>query len=113
MHKDVIHSVPSLSLLHQRQAQIPPESPPLFLLGSSPKCAIQGLYTPGKFITIQAHPEFTEPIVQELLETRHTQGVFGDDIFKEAMGRVGKRHDGFLVGGVFVRFLIDGLGFKG
>ena len=44
----------------------------------------------------------------ELLERRRAQGVFGEEVFGEAVGRVGRAHDGVLVGGGFLRFLFGG-----
>lgn len=84
---------------------LPPSSPPVHLLGSSPACAIQGMYRPRAFITVQGHPEFTPDVVTELLETRMEQGVFGAGIFEEGMGRVGGANDGVVVAGVWLRFL--------
>lgn len=59
-------------------------------LGSSGPCKVQGMYIPKKVITVQGHPEFTEEIVAELLEKRREQKIFGDEIYREAMARVGK-----------------------
>lgn len=84
---------------------LPPSSPPVHLLGSSPACAIQGMYRPRAFITVQGHPEFTPDVVTELLETRMEQGVFGAGIFEEGMGRVGGANDGVVVAGAWLRFL--------
>lgn len=56
-------------------------------------------------LTVQGHPEFTEEIVRELLEARRAQGIFGEEVFREAMGRVGDGTDGVGVGGGFLRFL--------
>lgn len=57
---------------------------------------------------MQGHPEFNEDITGELLERRRAQGVFGEEVFGEAVGRVGRAHDGVLVGGGFLRFLFGG-----
>lgn len=85
-------------------------------LGSSGPCKVQGMYIPKKVITVQGHPEFTEEIVAELLEKRREQKIFGDEIYREAMARVGKPHDGVLVAQTFLRFLIeevyDGTGYS-
>ncbi|KAI9879121.1 MAG: hypothetical protein M1830_009508 [Pleopsidium flavum] len=76
-------------------------------LGSSPRCKVQGMYIPGKVLTVQGHPEFSEEIVKELLETRHEQGIFDDKVYEEAMSRVGKQQDGVVVAKAFLRFLLD------
>ncbi|KAL9597310.1 MAG: hypothetical protein Q9219_005234 [cf. Caloplaca sp. 3 TL-2023] len=76
-------------------------------LGSTSRCKVQGMFVPGRVLTVQGHPEFTEEILVEILEVRHEQGVFGDEIYKDAMARVGKKHDGIMVGKKFIEFLLD------
>ena len=77
-------------------------------LGSSPRCEIQGMYTKGNIITVQGHPEFDAFVMKELLRTRHEQGIFSDEQYAEAMGRVDNRHDGVLISKAFVKFLLEG-----
>lgn len=76
-------------------------------LGSTSRCQVQGMFVPGRLVTVQGHPEFTEEILTEILRLRHEQGVFGDEIYQEAMARVGKKQDGLLVGQRFIEFLLD------
>ena len=92
MHKDIVYAYP--------------ES--VEALGSSPKCDVQGMYSKGRLITVQGHPEFNQEIVTELLETRHEQKIFKDDkIFEDAMSRVGNKQDGPMIAGAFIKFLLD------
>ncbi|KAL8765628.1 MAG: hypothetical protein Q9209_007360 [Squamulea sp. 1 TL-2023] len=91
MHKDIVFNHP----------------PGVQLLGSTSRCKVQGMFVPGRVFTVQGHPEFTEEILVEILEVRHEQGVFGDEIYEEAMKRVGRKHDGLMVGKRFVEFLMD------
>ena len=77
-------------------------------LGSSGACKVQGMYIPNRVFTVQGHPEFTDEIVKELLENRHRLGIFGDEIYEEAIRRVGKPQDGVVVAQAFLKFLIDG-----
>ncbi|KAL8831096.1 MAG: hypothetical protein Q9170_005446 [Blastenia crenularia] len=56
---------------------------------------------------VLGHPEFTEEILVEILEVRHEQGVFGDEMYGDAMARVGRKHDGVMVGKRFIEFLLD------
>ncbi|KAL8676528.1 MAG: hypothetical protein Q9186_006959 [Xanthomendoza sp. 1 TL-2023] len=90
MHKDIVFHHP---------AGVQP-------LGSTDRCLVQGMFVPGRVITVQGHPEFTEEILVEILEVRHEQGVFGDEIYEEAMARVGKKHDGLMVGKRFIEFFV-------
>ncbi|KAL9125137.1 MAG: hypothetical protein Q9217_005613 [Psora testacea] len=89
MHKDIVYHYPS----------------GLEELGSSDRCQVQGMYIPKRLITVQGHPEFTEEIVRELLVARHEQGIFDDDVFDDAIGRVADEQDGVLVAAAFLRFL--------
>ncbi|KAI4214953.1 MAG: hypothetical protein LQ351_002668 [Letrouitia transgressa] len=91
MHKDTVYEYP---------AGVEP-------LGSSESCLVQGMFVRNRIITVQGHPEFTEEILREILETRHSQGIFDDEIYEGAMGRVGRKHDGLLVAKRFIEFLID------
>ena len=89
MHRDLVFNYP----------------PNVEALGSSPSCQVQGMYIPDSVITVQGHPEFNGEIVAELLGNRHRLGIFGDDIYEEAIRRVKEKQDGVLVGQAFLRFL--------
>lgn len=91
MHKDIVYEYP------QEVEQ----------LAYTDKCATQGMYIKGRLITVQGHPEFTEEIVRELLEARHASGIFDDETFKDAMGRVNKDHDGVKVAQAFLKFIME------
>ncbi|KAH9908458.1 class I glutamine amidotransferase-like protein [Xylariomycetidae sp. FL2044] len=71
-------------------------------------CANQAMYIPGRMISVQGHPEFTEDMVREILEMRKYGGILGDDIFADGMRRVGDRHDGVAVARAFLRFMREG-----
>ena len=93
MHKDIVYEYP----------------PGAESLGFTPKCEIHGMLVPRRVITIQGHPEFDKDIMTELLETRHTQGIFDDPTYEDGMARVAREQDGVMVYGVFLRFLQDKL----
>lgn len=76
-------------------------------LAWSDKCKVQGMYIPKRVITVQGHPEFTEPIVRELLETRRQQNIFDEYTYRDAIARVVRPHDGVLVAEAFLRFLVE------
>ena len=76
-------------------------------LGSSDRCGIQGLYRKGSVFTVQAHPEFTQDTMQDLLDSRHQMGIFSDDQFREASSRSGKEHDGLRVSRAIWTFLLE------
>lgn len=91
MHKDIVYGFPSS----------------VEEIGYSPVCDNQGMYIKDKLITVQGHPEFTKEIVEEILNTRHPQGVFTDMVFEDAMKRLADHDDGIIVGQTFLRFLLD------
>ncbi|TEY79608.1 hypothetical protein BOTCAL_0043g00120 [Botryotinia calthae] len=76
-------------------------------LAYTEKCATQGMYIKGRLITVQGHPEFTEEIVREILETRHASGVFDNETYEDAVGRVNKDHDGVKVAQAFLKFIME------
>lgn len=55
---------------------------------------------------MQAHPEFTADVMQDLLESRHKSGLFSDDLFSDASARSGKEHDGLRVARAIWTFLL-------
>ncbi|KAH8658037.1 Aldehyde/histidinol dehydrogenase [Xylariales sp. PMI_506] len=77
-------------------------------LGSSPSCPIQGLYQPGRILSFQGHPEFDSEIMGAILKTRHEQGIFNDDMYKDGSSRAQNLHDGVLLRKNFLS-LIDKL----
>ncbi|RPA86731.1 putative class I glutamine amidotransferase [Ascobolus immersus RN42] len=101
-------------LMHQMHRDMVPELPPpldgqeVQLLASTNRCKIQGMYVPGRFITVQGHPEFTAEIVSEMVEGRHELGVFDDAMYKDFMSRMG-RDDGMAIALIFLKFLLGDL----
>lgn len=92
MHKDIVFAFPQN----------------VERLGSSPRCENQGMYVPRKLISVQGHPEFSETIMRELLQTRVAQGIFTPEIFDDGIARVANEHDGVLISAAFIKFLLDG-----
>lgn len=92
MHRDIVYSYP----------------PGVEALGSSPVCSVQGMYAPGRVITVQGHPEFTADIMREIIETRHATGIFDEEAYKEHVKKIELPHDGVVVSQSFIRFLLDG-----
>lgn len=76
-------------------------------LATSPKCEVQGLYLPRQVLSVQGHPEYNEGIMSCLLEARHNNGIFGDELYKDGLSRVGECHDGRLIAKAIARFIVD------
>lgn len=93
MHRDIL-------LTH------PPGSIPLL---ATPVCAVQDIYLPGRVLAVQAHPEFSPEVMEEILMVRHQLGVFDAEMFAEAMGRrMGRTEEG-RVAGAMLRLLLGAL----
>lgn len=73
-------------------------------LGSTPKCAIQGLYQPNRLFTLQGHPEFDAFITSHIVQSRLEQGIFVKEIYEDAQTRARLGHDGLCVGSAVLEF---------
>ncbi|EKV10249.1 Glutamine amidotransferase type 1 [Penicillium digitatum] len=91
MHQDIVFNYP----------------PNVISLGSSPRCAVQGMYAPRHFITLQGHPEFTGDIVTEIIQSRADVGTFKGDQAQDALSRAYNEHDGVVIGVAFLKFLLE------
>ncbi|KAJ5120532.1 uncharacterized protein N7515_009920 [Penicillium bovifimosum] len=91
MHQDIVY-------------EYPPNVTPL---GSSPRCAVQGMYSPRRFITVQGHPEFTGDIITEIIQIRAKQGIFTELQAQDALARANNEHDGVNIAVVFLKFLLE------
>lgn len=76
-------------------------------LGSTPACAVQGMYQPGKFVTLQGHPEFDERIMHEIIESKFANSDIDETTFHEATKRASTNNEGPIVGRIFERFLLS------
>ena len=65
------------------------------------------MYIPKRALTLRGHPEFTADIMAELLAARHGQKIFSDEVYGEAMARVGRPQDGVLIAQAFLRFMME------
>ena len=67
------------------------------------------MYSPGHFVTVQGHPEFTGDIVTEIVGLRTEAGIFSKEQSTDALGRAKNQHDGVAIGAVFLKFLLQGV----
>lgn len=93
----------NIQQMHRDQAYGVPDG--ATLLASTEICPNQGFVMPGKVITVQGHPEFTDEIMGELLESRHAIGLFPDGLYESGMERRANEHDGEALARVFLKFL--------
>ncbi|RDA89352.1 hypothetical protein CP532_6127 [Ophiocordyceps camponoti-leonardi (nom. inval.)] len=92
MHRDIV-------------VDFPPDAVPL---GSNSFCSVQNMYQPGRYLTVQGHPEFTDDIISEILFNRHTVGIFSDEVYEDGIRRAALPHDGVSVGRAFLKFMREG-----
>lgn len=92
MHRDIVF-------------EFPKDAVPL---ASNDICTVQAMYSPGKYISVQGHPEFTQELISEVLYNRHKQGIFSDELYEDAVKRAGLDHDGVAIARGFLRFLRSG-----
>ncbi|CZS97891.1 hypothetical protein WAI453_008889 [Rhynchosporium graminicola] len=94
--------------LHQMHRDIVVSYPPgAEELAYTDKCAVQAMYVPKRYISVQGHPEFTEDMMREIVKLRHATGLFTDEMEKDAIERVDRYQDGLVVAATFLRFLLE------
>lgn len=110
-----------LQFVHEDQVVMPYRttalSSPWLLLGSTEHCAVQGVYQPGRVLTLQGHFEFDK------FESRQTEKIFGAD--RRFVGekttaccgsdetKTDELDDGYLVAEMVVRFFCEAGGQDG
>jgi len=99
--------VPSVELHQMHRDAVLTVPPGVTNLGTSSRCPIQILYKPGRILSFQGHPEFDEPITEEILEAEHEANVLDDEAFQEAIKRVDRPHDGVLLSSRMMEFFLD------
>ena len=80
MHKDHVVTLPVTPFASHPEAE-------LEIIGGTEACAVQGLYTRRKVITVQGHPEFNATIIHHVCQYRQSLGIFTDSMVKDALSR--------------------------
>jgi GMP synthase-like glutamine amidotransferase len=89
MHRDIVSSLPKGTQL----------------LAQNSVCEIQGFYAQGQFLALQGHPEYVGEVVKRMVQTRHSQGIFNDELAQSALSRVDSQNDGPILAKAIVRFI--------
>lgn len=77
-------------------------------IGSTPKCAIQGLFEPSRILTFQFHFEFDKHIMTDFVDHFFRQDSrFSDDKLRQAFGKIQAEDDSDLVAEWVVKFFLD------
>lgn len=105
LHKDIVFDVPKT--LPPLPPAVPQKDAQILNLGSTALCEIHGLVLPGRFITVQGHPEFDARFMETVIRARHDIGAIDDKVYESGIERVAERHEGRLVAKVFVKFALE------
>jgi GMP synthase-like glutamine amidotransferase len=81
----------SLNAWHQDQVVEPP--PGAETIASSPFCAHAALVYGDRALTVQAHPEFPNEVVADLVRLRRGTGTYPDDLMEAAEGHLSSLPD--------------------
>ncbi|KAL7822802.1 class I glutamine amidotransferase-like protein [Trichoderma gracile] len=99
--------VPSLKLHQMHRDAVLSVPPGIANLGSSTKCPVQILYQPGRLLSFQGHPEFDALINEEIVRADSENGLaFDDEMFRDALERVNRPHDGLLMASRVMEFFL-------
>ncbi|KAK6335505.1 hypothetical protein TWF696_002279 [Orbilia brochopaga] len=79
----------------------------LDIVGETDTCAVQGVYTPRKVISLQGDPELTTEMMMTLVRERIQGGHYTKDFANDAARRANLRNDGVAIGAAFLRFLLE------
>lgn len=94
--------------LQQMHRDIVTKAPPhAQVVGSNEICEIQAMYEPGKYFSVQGHPEFNQVTVETVLRTRLDQGIVPQEYGADAMRRAALPHDGLVIGAAIIDFFGD------
>lgn len=115
--KDVLEKTESrqtMSIQQFHKDYVPAVPAGTELIGSSPKCPVQGFVRyrdDGRvqMLAYQGHPEFTAQIVDTMVSVREKKGVLGPDVVEEARKRSGRAEGGQgrgIIGWSVIRTLI-------
>ncbi|KAF3918508.1 hypothetical protein ABW21_db0206111 [Orbilia brochopaga] len=79
----------------------------LDIVGETETCAVQGVYTPRKVLSLQGDPELTNEMMMTLVRERIQGGHYSKEFASDALRRVNARNDGVAIGAAFLRFLLE------
>lgn len=111
-----------LQFIHEDQVVLDPSytllPPPWILLGSTENCAVQGVYQPGRVLTLQGHFEFDKFKNQETCRIFGAEGTTRQSEDTEKLLDIGdvekeEMDDGYFVAELVIRFLSDTVGMDG
>lgn len=91
---------------HQDQVTVVPEGAKV--IGSSPFCRNAALVYGDKIMTVQPHPELTNPVIASYIENRRGTGDYPEDLMDQAQACVSLENEGDAVAQMLAQFLTKG-----
>ncbi|KAI0592730.1 class I glutamine amidotransferase-like protein [Biscogniauxia sp. FL1348] len=88
MHQDIVYSVPD----------------GVTQLAHTEVCPNQGMYQPGRLLTVQGHPEFTADMMRSILDMRVSMKIISEELYADGTARAADAQDGVAVARAFIRF---------
>ncbi|KAH8649023.1 class I glutamine amidotransferase-like protein [Xylariales sp. PMI_506] len=92
--------------IHSEEIVVNRLPPGWISMGVTEKCAVQGLFEPGRVLTYQGHPEFDENIVDVLLQVLYKNGSIDLETHDEALSLLDRYSTSTLAAEVAARFLL-------
>ncbi|KAH3680364.1 hypothetical protein WICPIJ_008304 [Wickerhamomyces pijperi] len=71
VHQDIVQSIPAGSDFK--------------IIGSTEKCAIQGIYKKDSVLTFQGHPEFNKPVLRDISVNIREQGHISEEVLHKSL----------------------------
>ncbi|RMJ13103.1 hypothetical protein CDV36_007214 [Fusarium kuroshium] len=98
-----------LQFLHGDHVILPPSVLPedACVIGSTPHCANQGIYQPGRLLTYQGHPEFDQFIEMECLKLVSARVGWPAKFTEEAITSAATMDDAAIAAEIIVSFLLE------
>ncbi|EWC48444.1 hypothetical protein DRE_02213 [Drechslerella stenobrocha 248] len=100
LHRDSLVTLPTHPF-----PQLPEAT--LDIVGETDLCAVQGLYTSRKVISLQGSPELSGDMITMLAYERVRQGHYTQEYAQDAVQRAALRNNGVAIGAAFLRFLLE------
>lgn len=104
-----------MQTIHQVHQDHVPAVPDNFsLLGSTVDCAVQGMVSPPdakelsdvRIFCLQGHPEFSPPVVTEIINAREAKGVLNKELADKSREYAALHDEGVGIGGTILRILL-------
>ena len=98
----------TLQFLHGDHVRLDNASLPasICVVGSTPHCHNQGIYEPGRLLTLQGHPEFDQFITTEALKLVSQRVGWEPEFTKAAINSAMASDDAGLAADIMVRFFL-------